>query len=171
VKLSFELSPENHAVVARGLEKVASEMGDSLEGARPAPVEALVYLLRRVLETEESVTEGREERSESPFVVVFQQCPDGRRGAVETEDGRVRTSKEALERCATSAEEVLIEPDESPSSPEERDRPNPQALRRALRHARAAGAAKPVLPAGDGASGARSSHSLPLGGWAHEPFE
>jgi hypothetical protein len=58
VKLSFELSPEDHAVVARGLEKVASEMGDSLEGTRPAPVEALVYLLRRVLETEESVTRG-----------------------------------------------------------------------------------------------------------------
>src|SRR5262245_59850120 len=37
VRLSFELSPEDHAVFVRGLEKVASEMGDSLEGARPAP--------------------------------------------------------------------------------------------------------------------------------------
>ena len=59
VRLSFELAPQDHAVVARGLEKVASEMSDSLGGARPAPVEALVYLLRRVLETEESVTQGR----------------------------------------------------------------------------------------------------------------
>jgi len=153
VKLSFELSPEDHAVVARGLEKVASEMGDSLEGARPAPVEALVYLLRRVLETEESVTEGREERSESPFVVVFHQCPDCRRAAVETEDGRVEISEDALERCRSSAEEVLIEVEESPSSPEERDRPNPPALRRALRHREGGRCANPYCRQETGAAG------------------
>ena len=71
---------------------------------------------------------------QSPFVVVFHQCPDCRRAAVETEDGRVEISEDALERCRSSAEEVVIEPEESPSSPEERDRPNPPALRRALRH-------------------------------------
>ena len=78
--------------------------------------------------------EGREERSESPFVVVFHQCSDCRRAAVETDDGRVEIPEEALERCRSSAEEVLIEVEESPSSPEERDRPNPPAPRRALRH-------------------------------------
>jgi hypothetical protein len=153
VRLSFELSPQDHAVVARGLEKVASEMGESLDGARPAPVEALVYLLRRVLETEESVTEGRAERAESPFVVVFHQCSDCRRAAVETEDGRVEIAPEALECSASSAEVVRIEPEESPASLEERDRPNSPNLRRALRHREGGRCANPYCRQETGARG------------------
>jgi hypothetical protein len=153
VRLCFELAPQDHAVVARGLEKVASEMSDSLDGARPAPVEALVYLLRRVLETEESVTQGRAEGAESPFVVVFHQCPDCRRAAVETEDGRVEIAPEALERCASSAEVVRIEPEGSPASLQERDRPNSPNLRRALRHREGGRCANPFCRRETGAAG------------------
>ena len=80
VTVRFEFSPEDHAVIEKGLKKVASEMALSLDGALPSPAQALLYLLRRLLETEPagSITEGREEKESSPFLVVYRQFPTPR---------------------------------------------------------------------------------------------
>jgi hypothetical protein len=142
VKLSFELSPQDHAVVERGLAKVAAEMGCSLDGAKPSPAEALLFLMLRVLETdpEVSVSAGRVERDHSPFTVVFHRCPDCRRAAVESAEGRVEVAAEAMDRIEASAEHVDLENKAPEASSEiqapsgERDRPNTPAMRRALLH-------------------------------------
>ncbi len=44
VRLSFEFSPEEHGVFERGLSKVASEMSESLDGAKPSPKEELHHV-------------------------------------------------------------------------------------------------------------------------------
>src|SRR5262245_38163557 len=100
-------SVAEHAVGARGLEKVAREISDSLEGTRPAPVKALVHLLRRVLETEESVTEGREERPESPLLRHSLRSARARsreRGGARGDLGRIASVPASLERTRSLAE-------------------------------------------------------------------
>jgi hypothetical protein len=161
VKLTFELAPQDHAVVERGLEKVASEMGRSLDGAKPSPQQALLFLMLRVLETDPpvSVTAGRVEREDSPFTVVFHRCQDCRRAVVESAEGRVEVATEAIDRIEASAEHVVIE-DEAPEAtseiqapPGERDRPNTSALRRALFHREGGRCANPYCRCETGAEG------------------
>jgi hypothetical protein len=161
VKLSFEFSPQDHAVVERGLETVATEMGRSLDGAKPSPAEALLFLMLRVLETdpERSVTAGRAERDDSPFTVVFHRCPDCRRAAVESAEGRVEVAEEAMDRIEASAEHFVVE-DEAPEAatgihvpPSERDRPNTSAMRRALLHREGGRCANPYCRCETGAEG------------------
>jgi hypothetical protein len=161
VKLSFELSPQDHAVVERGLDKVAAEMGRSLDGAKPSPAEALLFLMLRVLETdpEGSVTAGRAEREHSPFTVVFHRCQECRRAAVESAEGRVEVAAEAMDRIEASAEHVVIE-DEAPEAtteilvpPGQRDRPNTPAMRRALLHREGGRCANPYCRCETGAEG------------------
>ena len=115
VKVAFELSPEEHGVLERGLAKVACEMAESLDGAKPSPKEALLYLLHRVLKTEpaQSVTGERKELSHSPWTMVFHRCPDCRRGTLETEDGRVEIEESVLDRVEGGADHVVIEDEAS----------------------------------------------------------
>jgi hypothetical protein len=129
VKLTFELAPQDHAVVERGLEKVAAEMGRSLDGARPSPEQAILYLMLRVLETDPesdpqgSATAGRVQREHSPFTVVFHRCPDCRRAAVESSEGRVEVSAEAMDRVEGSAEQVVWRVDSRQSTVREAETP------------------------------------------------
>jgi hypothetical protein len=161
VKLTFEFSPQDHAVVERALEKVAAEMGRSLDGAKPSPEQALLFLMLRVLETdpEGSVSAGRAEKEHSPFTVVFHRCPDCLRSAVESTEGRVEVPVEEMDRVEASAEHVVVE-DEAPGAspefqapPDERDRPNTSALRRALFHREGGRCANPYCRCETGAEG------------------
>lgn len=137
-KLSFEFGAADFAVIESALAKVASEMAAGLGGARPSDDEALLYLMNRILasDPEGSVTPGRRERELSPFSVVFHQCPDCRRAAVETGSGRVEVASEAIERLAGEDEGSAPEGPSSaaPAAGEapRRDGPNTPALRRAL---------------------------------------
>jgi hypothetical protein len=161
VRLTFELSPQDHAVVERGLEKVASEMCSGLDGAKPSPEKALLYLMLRVLETDPagSVTAGRAEREGSPFTVVFHRCPDCRRATVEGAEGRVEAAPEAVDVIEGSAERVVIDDDDDEAAPAvqappgERDRPNTSALRRALFHREGGRCANPYCRCETGGEG------------------
>jgi hypothetical protein len=165
VKLTFELAPQDHAVVERGLEKVASEMGRSLDGAKPSPPQALLFLMLRILQTDPetdpqgSLTAGRAEREHSPFTVVFHRCPDCRRAAVESAEGRVEVAAEAIDRVEVAAEHVVID-DKSPEAVSEiqvpageRDRPNTSAMRRSLFHREGGRCANPYCRCETGAEG------------------
>jgi hypothetical protein len=161
VKLMFDLAPQDHAVVERGLEKVAAEMGRSLDGAKPSPEQALLFLMLRVLETdpEGSITADRVESEQSPFTVVFHRCPDCLRAAVEGAEGRVEVGPEAMDRIEGAAEHVIIEEEapesstESQAPPGERDRSNTSALRRALFHREGGRCANPYCRCETGAEG------------------
>jgi hypothetical protein len=73
--------------LVRALTRVAAEEtegewlefleGRNLDGVKPPPEQAILFLMLRVLETnpEASTTAGRAERERSPFTVVFHRCP------------------------------------------------------------------------------------------------
>jgi len=107
VKVCFELSPEEHAVVSEALKKVSREMGEGLDRAQPEPKAALLYLCRRILETDpaQGVTDGRVENGSSPYTVVMHRCPDCQAAAVEKDAGRIEVSKDAADRICTESEE------------------------------------------------------------------
>ena len=67
VRLVFELNPEDHDLVTKALKKTASEMGKSLNGKSIEPMEALLYMARKILETEpdKGVVSNRVEREDS----------------------------------------------------------------------------------------------------------
>ena len=145
VRLSFEFSPEEHVIIEKGLEKIAAEMSEGLDGAKPELKQVLVYLMDRMLHSEPGgdTCAGRQDRVDSPYTVVFHSCADCHRRAVETPEGRVEISKEALERFAAGAKCIDIAPEKEvppdPSEtrarvvpPEERDRANTPATRRDL---------------------------------------
>ncbi len=155
--LKLELAPEEHAIVERGLAKIADEMASGLDGTRPEPEKVLVYLMDRVLQGAQPWGAGGEgsregKQPESPYGLTFVCCPECHRAAVETPEGRVEVPLEAVERLTGSAECVAIDPErERPpeakgdgSAPRkrvpksERDRPNDARLRKELR-ARAGG--------------------------------
>ncbi len=176
--LKLELAPEEHAIVERGLAKIAEEMASGLDGARPEPERVLVYLMDRVLQGAQpwgAAGEGTREggQAESPYGLTFVCCPECHRAAVETPEGRVEVPLEAVERLTGSAECVEIDPErERPpeaksdgSAPRkrvpksERDRPNDVRLRRELR-ARAGGRCElPTADARQTAAGTRTTSS------------
>ena len=140
-KLSFELTPQDHAIVEQAFARVGAEMAASLEGERPAPGDILIHILKRVL------AEGlAEKQSGLPYLITYRQCRDCRRTTVETAAGPVEVSAEVVERIAGDVPSVEIAPEEEvggggegrPSgtpgrvSPDRRDRPNSPALRRKL---------------------------------------
>ena len=144
VRLRLEFSPEDYAILERGLEKVADEMSGGLDGARAEPEKVLLYLMDRMLhsETAGDSTAGRVERVDSPYTVVFHRCTDCHRAAVESSRGRVEISTEALERVGGGARRIDIDPEKevppekaaarATGAPEQRDAANTPALRRAL---------------------------------------
>ncbi len=97
VKIAFTLSPEEHAIYEKALEKVRGEIAPALGGDRLEPSEVLLVLLRRVLETD-TMTARRKETGLSPFTIVVHQCPECARGALETRDGRVELRSQVAGR-------------------------------------------------------------------------
>ena len=131
VKLVFELGPEEHAVTDRALEKVRRELSASLGGKPVDARSALLFIMERVLETEAGPTPpGRREGEEPVYTVLYHRCPDCRRSHVATADGLEEVEPAVVERIEGEAEQVEIDPRESPAGI---DAPNtPQLTRRVL---------------------------------------
>jgi hypothetical protein len=120
--VTFNLKPEEHAILEKALAKVSQEMGKSLGKERVKPHEALLFLAKRVLETDPpeggpSETSppgesGRAELKTSPFTIVYQVCPDCRTAHVSTRDGPVEIPVEVVERVEGEARKVTIPPEE-----------------------------------------------------------
>lgn len=147
-KLAFEMPAEEHDLVSKALEKAAREMALGLgEGGHVEPKDALLYMARRLLETDLAEAEGvapRElrEREESIFTILYLRCPVCRRAQLPTADGPIEIPAETVERVEGEAEVVKIAPEEErspraePASPQdkkpvppaERDRPNTALL-------------------------------------------
>jgi hypothetical protein len=152
VEVRFELTPQEHEVVSKAFAKLASELGSSLgavpdarrrgDAARQHQVDAktaFLFLAERVLGSDapsEALGE-RIERKDSPYTVLYHQCPGCRRSALSTAHGLVEIEAEVVDRVAGEAESVVISPDEerrdevsAPVPAAERDRPNTPQLAR-----------------------------------------
>ncbi|MBN2491383.1 MAG: HNH endonuclease, partial [Planctomycetes bacterium] len=74
--------------------------------------DVLLYLAERFLRTDpEGTPEGRQEREESPYVLVYQQCPGCRQAWLRTADGPVEVKPARVERLVGDAAEVALEED------------------------------------------------------------
>jgi hypothetical protein len=142
MKLPFALSPEEYALVEKALGKTAKELSARLPEPSDeiGPKEALLFIMKRVLETDpETALEGRVEREDSIYTILYHRCPDCHRSHLATEDGPVEVSTEAVDRVEGRAHKVEIQPEEEvppagPPDPREPaiDRPNPRSLLRRL---------------------------------------
>jgi hypothetical protein len=149
MKLPFTLSPEDYALVEKALKKIAKELSGRLpgppgkKGGMPGeigPKEALLFLAKRVLETDPATAlEGRVEREDSIYTILYHRCPDCHSSHIATEDGPVEVSSEAVDRVEAGAHKVEIKPEEEvPPSGDAAavgpaiDRPNPRSLLRRL---------------------------------------
>jgi hypothetical protein len=122
IPITFELKPEEHAIVEKALAKVAQEMGQSLGGGRVKPHEALLFLAKRILETGLSGTgpsetglpgeEGRVELKSSPFTILYHLCTNCRTAHLSTPEGLVEIPAEVVERVEGDARKVVIPPEE-----------------------------------------------------------
>ena len=140
MRLPFDFSPEEYDLVEKALRKVAKELLAKLldASAELGPKEALIFLAKRILETDPATAfEGRVEREDSIYTVLYHRCPGCRSSHLATEEGPVEVPPEAVERVEASAHKVEIRPeDEVPGTGGEKgpaiDRPNPRSLLRRL---------------------------------------
>jgi hypothetical protein len=113
LKLPFDFAPEEYELVDQGLRKVAKELSLSLGGEEVDLKEALLYWLKRALETDPASTpEGRIEREESVYTILYHRCRDCHRSHLMTDEGPVDVPAEAVERVERTAETVEIRPEE-----------------------------------------------------------
>ena len=107
LRVSFELAPEEHDLVEKALGKVTSELGEKLGGGRLDPKDALLFMARRMLETDPAQTpEGRREKEESLYTILYHSCPSCRKASVQTVDGPVEIDRAIVERVEEEAEKV-----------------------------------------------------------------
>ena len=119
MRLPFDFSPAEYEVVDQALRKVGKELSLSVGGGEVDLKAALLFWLKRALETDPGSTpEGRIEREESVYTVLYHRCRDCQRSQVLTEDGPVEVPNEVVERVEKTAVKVEILPEEEkPQAP------------------------------------------------------
>ncbi len=139
VKFTLELTLEEQERLNTALEKAGAEIAPALGKERLEPRDVVLYMAERFLKTDaEGTPEGRQNRSASPYNILYHQCPDCRLSRVMTADGPVEVAAESVARLAGDAvEEMLAEDSRAPAelAPAELpiDRPNPAALARRVK--------------------------------------
>jgi hypothetical protein len=117
--MTFELEPEEYALAQEALRKCMAEIAERAGGGRVTHREAFVYLAQRILETDpEGKIEGRSERDQSIFTVVYTSSPTCRAARLLGPEGPIEVAPETLDEIAEAAEEVRIAPEEE-APPEE----------------------------------------------------
>jgi hypothetical protein len=118
LKLPFDFAPEEYELVDQALRKVGKELSLSLGGEEVDLKAALLYWLKRALETDPASTpEGRIEREESVYTILYHRCRDCHRSHVMTDEGPVDVPAEAVELVEGTAEKVEIRPEEEVPPP------------------------------------------------------
>ena len=141
VRFTVELTREEHARLRTALEKAGAEMAPSMGETQVEPRDVLLYLAERFLRTDvDGTPAGRTARTDSPYVIVYQQCKDCGRARVVTEDGPVEVPAERVNQLADAARETVEEkPDTTGNTgqPDEEtpsiDRPNSTTLSRKVK--------------------------------------
>jgi hypothetical protein len=118
LKLPFDFAPEEYELVDQALRKVGKELSLSLGGEEVDLKAALLYWLKRALETDPATTpEGRIEREESVYTILYHRCRDCHRSHLMTDEGPVDVPAKAVERVEGTAEKVEIRPEEEVPPP------------------------------------------------------
>ena len=91
----------------KALRKVADEIGESFTEKRVEPKDALLFMARRMLETDpQSTPKDRTEKEDSIYTVLYHQCQDCGVSSLPTADGPVEIDREVLERVSGDARKV-----------------------------------------------------------------
>jgi len=98
-RLHFELTPVEHDVVSNAMKKAAAELSESLGGKTVDLKQVLVFWAKRQLVTHPDGTiEGRSEREDSMYNILYHLCPECRTASLPEPEGRVEIPQEVVER-------------------------------------------------------------------------
>ncbi len=126
VKFTLELTLEEQERLKAALEKVGAEIAPALGQEQLKAKDVLLYLTERFLKTDSGgVPEGREEGGDSPYTILYHQCPGCRRTRLMTGDGPVEVEPESVDRLGGDANQETLD--------EGIDRPNSAALARRVK--------------------------------------
>ena len=111
VKFTLELTLEEKQRLEIALEKAGAEIASTLGHGQLESKDVLLYMVERFLRTDiEGTPKGRREKDDSPYTILYHQCPDCRRTKLMTEDGPVVVSSESVDQLGGEANvDVLIE--------------------------------------------------------------
>ena len=140
MRLPFDFSPEEYDLLEKALRKISKELLAKLldPSKELGPREALIFLAKRILETDPAtLLEGRVDREDSIYTILYHRCPDCRSSHLATEDGPVEVPPEVVERVEAGAHRVEIRPEDevtatASAGEPDIDRPNPRSLLRRL---------------------------------------
>ncbi|MBI4584821.1 MAG: hypothetical protein HY717_12470, partial [Planctomycetes bacterium] len=107
-------------------------------GAFVEPKDALLYMSKRLLETDlagdppaeggpAATSGGRVEREDSIFTILFVRCPECRKASLPTADGQIELPTEVVERVEPEANKVTITRDEELEGTSQPEAPLPGA--------------------------------------------
>ncbi len=126
VKFTLELTLEEKQRLETALEKAGAEIAPAMGETQLEPKDVVLYMMERFLKTDsEGTPEGRRERGDSPYTILYHQCPECRRTRIMTGDGSVEMSPVSVDRLGGDAVVDALE--------EDIDRPNPEALARRVK--------------------------------------
>jgi hypothetical protein len=113
MRLSVELAPEEYELVANALKKVKKELAGSLGGGDVETKAALLFMAKRFLETDPAGTlEGRIEKEESIYTILYHRCLDCHRDHVLTGEGAIAVPSAVVDAVEPSARKEIIDPEE-----------------------------------------------------------
>ena len=93
--------------------KCTEELAEARGGEEVKPHEALLFLARRMLETDPMGTpRGRVEKEESIYTLLYHVCPGCRRASLPSGDGAVEIPEDVVRRVEGEARKVAIRPEE-----------------------------------------------------------
>ncbi|MBI4606090.1 MAG: HNH endonuclease [Planctomycetes bacterium] len=114
VRWILEMTREEQELLRTALAKARRELGERLEGGPVSEKDALLYLARRMLETDpEGTPRGRTERDASIYTLVYASCPSCKRAHLKTPEGPVEVRPEVISRLEGEAEPAGASPQAS----------------------------------------------------------
>jgi hypothetical protein len=99
----FSLDPEELDIAKKALTKMAHEAGESLDKRRVTMKDAFLHMCRQILMTDPGDGQ-RVERDQSPYTILYHQCPTCEKATLPTTDGPVDLPKEVVERVEGDAD-------------------------------------------------------------------
>jgi HNH endonuclease len=113
VDMKFRFTLEEMELARQGLELAASEMMAAGDGTRPTPEKVLLFLAKRVLESDLELKPGAgSKKIRSIWQLIYQKCPDCLKCLALTRDGPVEVPHEHVQKIEAEAEKLVIEPHE-----------------------------------------------------------
>ena len=110
VKFTLELTLEEQARLETALEKAGAEIAPAIGEERLETRDVVLYMVERFLRTDpEGTPEGRRERDDSPYMIIYNACPECRRARLMSSDGPIEVAPESVDRLTGDAEEETMD--------------------------------------------------------------